>query len=891
GDQLRHAFLDFFVGKGHTIVPSSSLVPQGDPTLLFTNAGMVQFKDVFLGTERRPYTRATTAQKVVRAGGKHNDLDVVGRTARHHTFFEMLGNFSFGDYFKRDAIDYAWEFVTGVLGMPADRLWVTIYQDDDEAFALWREIAGVPAERIVRLGAKDNFWAMGDTGPCGPCSEIHIDRGAQLRCAAPECGVGKCDCDRWLEIWNLVFMQFNRDQAGVMTPLPRPSIDTGMGLERAASVLQNAPSNWDTDLFQPIIRRVAALSGQPYHPDERGFPHRVVGDHARACAFLIADGVVPGNEGRGYVLRRILRRAVRYGRKIGMAEGSFAQMADTVIGLMGHAYPELVTNRDFVLRVIGMEEVRFGQTLTTGLNLLDRVIDDLTGRGERVIPGEEVFKLYDTFGFPAELTQEIAEERGLEVDRAGFDQAMARQREMARAAMKFGVAAGQEATIYQPLEIPATRFVGYERLTDHSVVVGLLVEGEPVETARAGQRGELITVETPFYAESGGQIGDRGEIRGPAGRFVVEDTQRVRADLVVHRGAVAEGLLSLGDQVELAVDAARRRQIARHHTATHLLHAALRQVLGPHVQQAGSLVAPDRLRFDFTHLGPVTGEELAEIERLVNERIRDNLLVNTSVMSYAEAVATGALAFFGEKYGDLVRVLRVGPQALSTLPGGLERPFSVELCGGTHLRATGEAGFFVILGESSIGAGLRRIEAAVGAAAERVVEERLRLVSSVAHRIGAPPQEVEQRLGALLAEMETDRKRLAQLQREVLRRQVDEIVGRARRVDGVPVLAAQVNAPDVDTLREVGDWVRDRLGQGVIVLAAIIEEKPTFVTLVTPDLVARGLHAGRLARQIAQITGGGGGGRPEIAQAGGRDKSKLPEALRAVDTLVQQQGR
>jgi alanyl-tRNA synthetase len=698
--------------------------------------------------------------------------------------------------------------------------------------------------------------------------------------------MGKCDCDRWLEIWNLVFMQFDRDASGTLTPLPRPSIDTGMGLERIASVVQNVPSNWETDGFVSILETIASLSGQPYVADERGFPHRVIADHARACTFLVADGVIPSNEGRGYVLRRILRRAVRYSRKLGLAEGSFARVSAAVIDRMAHAYPELERNRDFIMRVISAEETRFGQALATGLNLLDRVVGEVTSAGQRVIPGDEVFRLYDTYGFPAELTQEIAEERGLAVDRTGFDAAMAQQRETARAAMRFGRQRETEAEAYAQLELPGTHFTGYEALRGTSVVVALFADGESVETASAGQAIELFVMETPFYAESGGQVGDQGDVEAPAGRLHIEDTQRVRGDLIVHRGVVDEGTISLGEQVTLSVDAVRRRETARHHTATHLLHAALREVLGPHVQQAGSLVAPDRLRFDFSHLGAVSPEEIARIERLVNERIRDNLLVQTRVMSYPEAVASGALAFFGEKYGDEVRVLAVGPDAVSTRPDEPEQPFSVELCGGTHLRATGEAGSFVIVSEGSVGAGVRRIEAVVGATAERLFDERTQLLGRLAQRIGAQPSDVEQRVQALLTELEAERKRSAHAEHGALRAQVEELAAQAHGVDGTTVLAGQVTVPDMTALRQAGDWLRDRLHQGVVVLGALVNEKPSFVVIVTPDLVGRGLHAGQIANQVAAVTGGKAGGRPEMAQGGGTDASRIGDALANVDELV-----
>jgi alanyl-tRNA synthetase len=866
-------------------VPSSPLVPVGDPTLLFTNAGMVQFKDAFLGNERRSYQRATSAQKCVRAGGKHNDLDEVGRTARHHVFFEMLGNFSFGDYFKREAIAYAWELITGPYGLDPDRLWVTVFETDDEAAALWQEIAGLPAGRIVRLGAKDNFWEMADTGPCGPCSEIFIDRGEELRCEAPVCGIGFCDCERFWEFWNLVFMQFDRDAYGTLTPLPRPSVDTGLGLERMTAILQGKPSNWDTDLFAPIFGRIEALSGRRYAPGEEGFPFRVIADHARACAFLTADGVAPSNEGRGYVLKRILRRAVRFGRKLGIQGPFLAEVADTVIERMGAVYPELVERRRYILATLLREEERFGRTLTAGLNLLEEVIAEVgagdpvgAGRDGRTVPGAAAFKLYDTFGFPLELTTEVAAENGLTVDTAGFQEAMARQRAQARASQRFEAHA-QDTARYLDLDLPPTDFLGYETLEATADIQGILVDGAAAARAGAGDRLELVLAATPFYGEAGGQVGDTGVIATPTGRMRVEDTLHPLPDLTVHRGYVEAGHLEVGQGATATVDGDRRLDIARNHTATHLLHAALRRVLGGHVLQSGSLVAPDRLRFDFSHTAPVSEEELRQIEWLVNDVVRADLPVRASVHGLQEARDLGAIGLFGEKYGEQVRVIEVGD-------GSGDGPFSRELCGGTHLRASGQIGLCHIVGESSIGSGLRRIEAVTGRGAEQLLDEYVRVAEAAAGRLQVPVEALEVRLEALLEELEQERRRGQQLQREILRRDVDPLLARAREVNGVRVLATGLKAPSADALREVGDLLRDRLGSGVILLGACVNEKPSLLAMVTPDLVARGLNAGTIVKQAAAAVGGGGGGRPEMAQAGGRDCARLDEALATVDGLV-----
>jgi alanyl-tRNA synthetase len=881
-DEIREAFLRYFERNGHTRVRSSSLVPGNDPTLLFTNAGMVQFKEVFLGLEERPYTRACSAQRCVRAGGKHNDLDNVGRTARHHTFFEMLGNFSFGEYFKEGAIHYAWEFVTRELGLDPGRLWVTVFREDDEAAALWQRIAGLPSERIVRLGEKDNWWAMAETGPQGPSSEIHVDRGAERACG-PNCGIGRCDCDRWLEIWNLVFMQYNRDASGVLSPLPKPSIDTGMGLERIASIVQGVETNWDTDLFRPIIARVEQLAGRPYDPGEAGFPFRVIADHARACTFLISDGVLPSNEWRGYVLRRILRRAVRYGRRLGLPEPFFATVADAVIDRMEGAYPELRQRQPFIRRVIQLEEERFGRTLDAGAQLLEQVIRQAQARGERVLSGEEAFRLYDTYGFPRELTEEIAAEHGLTVDREGFEAALARQREQSKATARFR-GAGVER--FNELELPEIRFVGYDHLTYESPIVAILHEGQPVDAAVEGQEVEIITRETPFYPEGGGQVGDTGVLRTATGRATVLDTQRPAPEIIVHRARVEAGYLARGDQARLEVDAPRRANIMRNHTATHLLHAALQEVLGPHARQAGSLVAPDRLRFDFTHLSPVTPEELRAIQQWVTRRIYEDLPVTPAYARYDEAIAAGAMALFGEKYGEIVRTVCIRRPPEEELAVGVPCA-SLELCGGTHCQRTGEIGPFVIVSEGSIGAGIRRIEALTGPQAEAYIAQRLATVDTLARLLRTSPSELESRVASLQAELAAERRRREQLERALARREVEALAARAEHVNGVTLLAAQVSVSRPEALRELTDWLRERLQSAVVVLGAQIGGRPHFIAAVTPDLVVKGYHAGEIIRQVAVVAGGSGGGRPELAQAGGRDPDKIEAALQVARRLVQ----
>ncbi|HEU4484420.1 MAG TPA: alanine--tRNA ligase [Povalibacter sp.] len=864
---LRSLYLEFFRENGHTVVPSSSLVPGNDPTLLFTNAGMVQFKDVFLGKEKRAYTRATSSQRCVRAGGKHNDLENVGYTARHHTFFEMLGNFSFGDYFKKDAIRFAWEFVTGKrwLGIDPARLMVTVYQSDDEAYDIWHTQIGLPAERIVRIGDKpgggsDNFWQMGETGPCGPCTEIFYDHGAHIPGGPP--GSADADGDRWIEIWNLVFMQFDRSADGVLEPLPKPSVDTGMGLERTAAVMQGVHSNYEIDLF---VNLIAAAAQATRTTDLSSSSLRVIADHIRACSFLIADGVLPSNEGRGYVLRRIIRRAIRHGYKLGQTQPFFYTLVAALEKEMGEAFPELTAQRPHVERVLKQEEERFAETLTQGMALLDSAIGELQGK---VIPGETVFRLYDTYGFPVDLTNDIARERGLTIDEAGFETAMQAQRDRARAASKFGVDLRSAVAIEG-----ATNFSGYEHLKDEATIVTLLRDNQHVQALKSGEEGQVILDRTPFYAESGGQVGDQGALIAPHARFAVADTQKIGASYA-HLGKVESGELKVGDRVEAAVDAARRRATMLNHTATHLLHAALRKVLGGHVTQKGSLVAPDRLRFDFSHYAAVTPAELREVEHMVNAEIRANAPAETELMNYDAAVASGAMALFGEKYGDEVRVLRIGD-------------FSTELCGGTHVGRAGDIGLFKITGESGVAAGIRRIEAVTGQGALDWVAQTDQVVRDVAALVKGSREDVEDKVRQLIERSRKLEKEVATLKSRLTSGQSRDLSQTAVDVAGVKVVATRLDGADAATLRTAVDQLKDKLKSAAIVLASVQEDdKVVLIAGVTPDQVKR-LKAGDLVNVVAQKIGGRGGGRPDMAQAGGNDPSKLDEALASVTPWVQ----
>ena len=870
--EVRHTFLSYFASKGHVVVPSSSLVPHGDPSLLFTNAGMVPFKRTFLGEEQRPYSRATSSQKCVRAGGKHNDLENVGYTARHHTFFEMLGNFSFGDYFKAGAIEMAWELLTQKYRLPPERLWATVFHEDDEARELWRKIAGLPPERIVGLGEKDNFWSMGDTGPCGPCSEIIFDQGEKVACG-PDCAIGVCECDRYLEIWNLVFMQFNRAADGVMTPLPKPSIDTGMGLERLSAVLQGVTSNFDTDLIRPIIGRIEDLSGLVYGRDEkRDVPFKVIADHARATAFLMADGVLPSNEGPGYVLRRIMRRALRYGRLLDLKTPFFPSVAAKVVELMGKVYPELVESRSLINQVVTNEEERFAETLDHGLKLLADEVEALKGQGVRKLPGSVAFRLYDTYGFPLDLVQDALREEGLGLDLPGYEEHMRVQREASRASWQGG-GPGGVSPVYQELaQEPATEFLGYETLSADSTIQ-VLIKGEArVDRTQAGDQVEIVTRATPFYGESGGQVGDTGTITGEGFAVQVTNTLRLPNDLFVHQGTVKTGEVAVGAPVHLEVDVDRRRAIARHHTTTHILQAALQRELGGHVKQSGSLVAPERFRFDFAHFAAITPGELEKIELDLNRAVVANLPVETSVKSMAQALDEGAMAFFEEKYGDQVRLVAI--------PG-----VSKELCGGTHVSRTGDIGLVKIVSEAGIAAGIRRIEAVCGLEALQLVREEEQELSQAAGLLKAGRGEVVERLTRVLKRTKELEKEVTALQGRLTATQAGDLLDKVRLVDGVSVLALEVEAGDPKGLRDFAAKLLDRLKSGIVVLGSRGDDKALLISLVSKDLTAR-FNAGQIIRELAPLVGGSGGGRADMAQAGGPDKDKVPEAIKEAYELV-----
>ncbi len=959
GDEIREAYLSFFEGRGHLRIPSSSLIPAEDPTLLLTNAGMVQLKPYFTGEMQPPGRRLTSSQKCFRT----TDVASVG-DATHLTFFEMLGNFSVGDYFKAEAITFAWEFVTQGLGLPPERLWASVFRDDDEAFDLWATRTGVPAERIRRFGEADNFWGpAGSEGPCGPCSEIHYDFGAERGCLRPDCGPN-CDnpmaadglpCNRFIELWNLVFMQFYQDAAGARTPLPAPNIDTGMGLERAAVILQGKQSIYETDLFAPLVERAAQLCGRPYGRDtDDDYALRVVAEHARSAAFLICDGVAPGNSGRDYVLRRVIRRAIRYGRRLGLEDTFLAQIAEVVIERMGAAYPDLVQRRDFILRVLTLEEERFGQTYERGIAVLngmiryrtrhrgatpkvidfakwrnpgeelavgvlelygfdgydseadsdvrhgedkasemashlassafrelemgrileaDQAFEMLTNWGD-TISGREAFYLYDTYGFPLEFTQEVSAEHGFAVAIEGFEREMEAQRERAGAsAERFG-GEFEALRVYQELGVGETPFLGYETLQAQTSIVGLVVDGAPVERVVEGQQLEALLRETPFYAEKGGQVGDTGEITAGDAVMQVEDTQSPAAGLTVHACRVTAGSFALGDAVDARVDAQRRASIARNHTATHLLHATLRRVLGFHVRQHGSLVAPDRLRFDFTHVSPLTREELTEVQRQANEKIRENVAVDWHETTYREAVAQGALAFFGDRYGDRVRVVEVADGAA----------YSVEVCGGTHVPRTGDIGFCHVVSETGIGSGLRRIEAVTGSSAEALMLEQAAALDGAASLLQAAPGELVSRVEGLLSDLEQANRRADTLERELLRRQVSELP--RGEIAGVSVVSGVLSVSDADLLRLAGDWLKNEIGSGVVILGMALDGRPSMMTMATRDVAERGFHAGNLAREAGKAMGGGGGGGPDMGQAGGRFPDKLPDAIRTAEEGV-----
>ncbi|MFK7885591.1 MAG: alanine--tRNA ligase [Gammaproteobacteria bacterium] len=853
--ELRQAFLQFFEQEQHTVLPSSALVPSNDPTLLFTNAGMVQFKDVFLGDEARDYVRAATSQRCVRAGGKHNDLENVGYTARHHTFFEMLGNFSFGDYFKEEAIRFAWRFLTESLKLPEERLWVTVYEDDDEAADLWIKTMGVDPNRFTRMGAKDNFWSMGDTGPCGPCSEIFYDHGPDVAGGPP--GSPEEDGDRYTEVWNLVFMQFDRAADGTMTPLPKPSVDTGMGLERIAAVMQGVHSNYDIDLFARLIDAVVEVTGAT---DRSNASLRVIADHIRACSFLIIDGVLPSREGRGYVLRRIIRRAVRHGYKLGVKETFFYRLVAALEAVMGEAYPEISRQREHVERVLRQEEERFALTLSQGMGLLEDAIAKLDGN---VLPGDIVFRLSDTYGFPMDLTADIARERRLTIDEPGFERAMEEQRERARAASKFGSDDAQKVR-----SDATTAFEGYNSLVGGSEITEMYVDGAQVSSIQKGQRATIVVARTPFYAESGGQVGDAGRMTAASGAaFAVADTQKI-GNAHGHLGTVENGTLSVGDDVTLHVDATRRQNTVLNHSATHLLHAALRQVLGDHVTQKGSLVAPDKLRFDFSHYEPVTEAHVIEIERLVNEQVRGNTDAQTRLMSYPDAIESGAMALFGEKYDDEVRVLRLGD-------------FSTELCGGTHVERVGDIGLFKVIQETGIASGVRRIEAITGDAALEYVGATEQLVRDIAGELKASRDDVLNKVTQAVAKVRAMEKEMAQLKQELVGSKSGDLSSQAREIGGLKVLATQMDGADAGQLRSAVDQLKDKLGDAVVVLGAVEDGKVRLVAGVSKSATSR-VKAGDVIKAVAEQVGGRGGGRPDMAQAGGSDPAALPAALESV---------
>jgi alanyl-tRNA synthetase len=896
--EIRQSYLDFFESKGHLIVPSASLIPQDDPTLLFTNAGMNQFKDVFLGLVAPAASRVTDAQKCMRVSGKHNDLEEVGPSPYHHTFFEMLGNWSFGDYYKKEAIAWAWELLTEVWEFPKGRLYATVFKDDkgdisadDEARGYWLSETGIDPAHVLYFGRKDNFWEMGETGPCGPCSEIHFDRGPE-HCDKKDVPGHRCavngDCTRYLEIWNLVFIQYNALGEGRLEPLPAQHVDTGMGFARVTLMMQGAESNYDTDLFMPIIQRTRDLAGQSEAAAARDYvPYRVIADHCRAAAFLIGDGVFPGNVGRGYVLRMIIRRAARFGRKLGFTEPFMAGVAEVVIETMGGHYRELRDRREHILKTITLEEERFLRTLDQGLDQLDQLLAALPD-GATTLGGREAFDLYATFGLPVEITRDVAAERGYGVDEAGFQAAMLAHREVSTGAGAEVYGTGLETYAELLAQLKREGALGHGGAVQHdpygatqlqAPLVALLRDGERVETAQAGDAVELVLPVTPFYVEAGGQVSDTGLVTAPGWKVEISDTRHPLPGLILHVGRVVHGTPRQGDLAQVQVDAGRRQDIMRNHSATHLLHRELRRVLGAHVQQAGSLVAPDRLRFDFTHHAMPTPEELRQVSQGVNDAILANYPLDFSHQPYEQALERGVTALFGEKYGDVVRVVRVGPE---------NAPYSQELCGGTHVHETGEIGFFHILSEGSVGAGLRRIEAVTGRAAQRLVAGQSEILQATAATLECPPDEVEARVEALLREAQAAQKEIIRLQHELARRDFERLLDQTQQVDGVTLLAARVQVSQVETMREMADWFRDRHPSGVVCLGAVLNERPMLIAAVTSDLVARGLHAGNLVKSVARVVGGGGGGRPTLAQAGGRDAGRLDEALAGVPELIKE---
>ena len=874
GSEIREKFLKYFEENGHTIVQSSSLIPKDDPTLLFTNSGMVQFKNCFLGLEDRGFSRATSSQKSVRAGGKHNDLENVGFTARHHTFFEMLGNFSFGDYFKKESIQWGWDFLTKIMGLSEEKMWITIYEEDDEAFDIWNKIIGVPAERIVRMGMESNFWMMGETGPCGPCSEIIYDQGPGVGCGRSECSV-ECNCDRHLEIWNHVFMQFEADREGKFNPLPKKNIDTGMGLERIAAVVQGVQSNYDTDFFTPIIAFVENISGKKYRENEDDdVSIRVIADHSRAVAFLIGDGLLPSNEGRGYVLRRILRRAARHGKLLGFNKPFLHEVIPVVIETMKDAYPDLIEKESYIRKVVVNEEQRFIDTLDTGLKILSEEVTSLKTAGKSVVPGEVVLKLYDTFGFPVDLTADIVKKDRLTLDMEGFEKAMEVQREKARESWK---GSGEKAvsTSYQKLSLQGikTTFVGYEGVTEtRSRITAILKNDEPVATLEEGEKAEIFVEQTPFYGEAGGQVGDTGIIEGDGCLFEVWETQIPVEDLITHIGKVRKGRLKTGDKVLLKVDLDSRRATEAHHSGTHVLNAALRSVLGDHVKQSGSLVNPERLRFDFTHFSKIEDDELERIEKIANDIIRKNIPVETTLLPREEALKTGAQAVFDEKYGEEVRVIKMGD-------------VSMELCGGTHATRTGDIGLLKVTHESAIAAGVRRIEAVAGREAMKYIRDIEGELKKTSGLLKANPLELSERVEKLLKHQKDMEKEIETLKSKLAAKDIAKLAGRVKEINGVRVLTAEVTAGDAKTMREIGDRLRDKIQSGIILLGSKAGDKAMLLCLVTKDLTNR-YHAGNIIKEIAPIVGGSGGGRPDMAQAGGPKPENLKQALSKLKEIL-----
>ena len=874
GSEIRRAFLKFFEEHGHTLVPSSGLIPKDDPTLLFTNSGMVQFKNCFLGLEDRGYTRAASSQKSVRAGGKHNDLENVGFTARHHTFFEMLGNFSFGDYFKKESISWGWEFLTEKMGLPKEKLWITIYQEDDEAFEIWNKIMGVPADRIVRMGMDSNFWMMGETGPCGPCSEILYDQGPGVGCGRPECNV-ECNCDRHLELWNHVFTQFDRDKDGHFHPLPKPNIDTGMGLERLAAVIQGVSSNYDSDLFTPIIRFVSKISGKAYGTSEDSdVSMRVIADHSRAVTFLIGDGCLPSNEGRGYVLRRILRRAARHGKLLGLDKPFLNEVVSVVVETMKDAYPDLSDKESFIRKVVVNEEQRFIETLDSGLKILSEEVAALKKSGQTIVPGEVVFKLYDTFGFPVDLTADIVKKDRLTLDMEGFEKAMEAQREKARESWK---GSGEQAIAdsYKKLAVRgvSTEFIGFHGVTEAtSCITAILKKDETVDALAEGENAEIFVEETPFYGEKGGQVGDTGVIEGEGFRFEVWDTQWPLDNLITHIGKLKKGAIKVGDRALMKVDRAIRRATEAHHSGTHILNAALKKTLGDHIKQSGSLVNPERLRFDFTHFSRIDEAEMDKIETIANQIIRENAAVETRLLPREEAMRTGAAAVFDEKYGDVVRLVKMGD-------------FSMELCGGTHVERTGDIGALKVISESSVAAGVRRIEAVTGEEALKYFKKVETELKKSAALLKANPLELSERIEKIQKHQKELEKEIDSLNSRLATKDLSDLFKKVKEIKGIRVLATVVDAADVKTLRDFGDKLRDKIQSGIILIGSKAGDNAMLLCLVTKDLTDK-YHAGNIIKEIAPLVGGSGGGRPDMAQAGGPKPEKLKQALKKLQEII-----